>query len=94
MSALKPEQWQMDDLLLRMSPCMNVSPGNADAFGYFLRSAIYNEQMYMSHRARSYTNRNQAFHHTFQSLDALADALTKAVAIVQPCLEEIAHADH
>lgn len=70
---------------------MNVSPGNADAFNYFLRSAIYNEQMYMAHRSRQFTSRENAYWHTMQSLDGLADALIKAVKTVQPLLEEIAH---
>jgi hypothetical protein len=76
-----PATWQLDDLLGRMSPAMNVSPGNADAFGYFLRSAISNEQMYMSHRARSCRGKESAFWHTMQSLDGLADALIKAVSL-------------
>lgn len=87
----EPAQWQLDDLLRRMSPSMNVSPGNADAFNYFLRSAIYNEQMYMAHRARTFSSKENAYWHTMQSLDGLADALIKAVKTVQPLLEEIAH---
>jgi hypothetical protein len=89
----QPAQWQLDDLLNRMSPHLNVSDGNAEAFGYFLRSAITNEQMYMSWRARRCTSKEQAYWHAMQSLDCLADALIKAVTIVQPLLEEIAHAD-
>jgi hypothetical protein len=85
-----PASWSLDDLLGRMSPAMNVSPGNADAFNYFLRSAVYNEQMYMCWRTRSLQSREQAFWHTMQSLDGLADALIKAATHVEPLLKEIA----
>ncbi len=85
-----PTTWKLDDLLGRMSPAMNVSPGNVEAFGYFLRSAMTNEQMYMAHRIRSCKTREQAYWHTMQSLDGLADALTIAVKHVQPLMEEIA----
>ncbi len=88
----KPETWNIDAFMGRMSPEIGVSPGNAQAFGYFLRSALSNEQMYMSFRARSFANKEQAYWHTMHSLDALADALCNAVKTVQPCLEEIAHA--
>ncbi len=87
---LQPHEWKLDHLLSRMSPAMNVSPGNAEAFSYFLRSAVYNEQMYMSYRARSFCGKEGAYYHTMQSLDALADALTNAAKTVQPLLEEIA----
>lgn len=86
-----PQAWKLDGLLARMTPDSGVSPGNASAFAYFLRSAFYNEQMRMCYRSRFFTNREQAFWHTMQSLDALADALIKAVKTVQPCLEEIAN---
>ncbi len=86
-----PKYWSIDRFLERMNPAMAVSPGNVEAFGYFLRSAITNEQMYMSHRVRSLKTKEQCYWHTMQSLDALADALIKAVTILKPCLEEIAH---
>lgn len=89
--SLQTHTWNLDDLLARMIPDSGVSPGNAEAFGYFLRSAITNEQMYMSHRVRALKTKEQAYWHTMQSLDALADALIKAVKTVQPCLEDIAN---
>ncbi len=85
-----PASWNLDDLLNRMSPAMNVSSGNADAFNYFLRSAVFNEQMYIANRVRSLKTREQAYWHTMQSLDGLADAMITAVKHVEPLLKEIA----
>ncbi len=87
-----PESWGCEAMMKRMTPDMGVSAGNAAAFQYFLRSAITNEQMFMSHRVRSLKTREQCFFHTMRSLDGLADAMKIAVETVQPCLEEIANA--
>jgi hypothetical protein len=88
--ALDPNEWNLDTLLGRMNLEAGITPGNAAAFGYFLRSAITNEQMYMAHRARSFQSKEQSVYHTIRSMDALADALIKAVETVKPCLQEIA----
>lgn len=85
-----PASWQLDDLFGRMSPALNVSPGNAAAFEYFLRSALTNENMYMAHRVKALKSREQAFWHTMQSLDGLADAMINAVKQIEPLLKEIA----
>lgn len=89
-----PRAWDLQSFLGRLTPHMGVSPGNTEAFSYFLRSAFTNEQMYMSYRARSFKSREHAYYHTMRSLDALADALHKAIEHVTPCLEEIARACH
>ncbi len=86
-----PKTWNIEALMERMSPSMGVSPGNATAFEYFLRSAITNEQMYMSYRVRDLRRKEQCYFHTMQSLDGLADAMTNAVKTLTPCLEEIAN---
>ncbi len=85
-----PDTWDLDAFMNRMDPEMGVSIGNKQAFSYFLRSAITNEQMYMSWKARSFRSKEQAYFHTMKSLDGLASALVNAVATLKPCMEDIA----
>jgi hypothetical protein len=70
--------WDLEALMKRVAPDDHVSPGNLAAFQYFLRSALYNEQMLACHRARRFRTRAEAYWGTMQSLDGLADALANA----------------
>jgi hypothetical protein len=90
MWAQAPHAWNLDTLLSRMLPDAGVSPGNQAAFQYFLRSAVYNEQMYMHARSRTYQVKEQAYWHTMLSLDGLAATMTSAIDHLQPVLEAIA----
>ncbi len=80
-------EWDIDRLMERITPDAHVSAGNVAAFQYFLRSAIYNEQTFGSHRARFWTSRNEAYWGTMQSVDGLADAMSLAVQHLQELLE-------
>lgn len=85
-----PHEWKLDELMARVTPDAGVSDGNKSAFQYILRSAIYNEQVTMSHRARGWASRNEAHWKTMQSLDALADAMTVGMKQLQPLLDSLA----
>ncbi len=85
-----PHTWNIESLMERVTPERHVSAGNAAAFQYFLRSAIYNEQTFMAFRARSFTGKEQACWETMRSLDGLADGMATAVRHLQPILKRIA----
>ncbi len=81
-----PHLWDLDRLMQGITPDAHVSAGNLAAFQYFLRSAIYNEQIFGSARARTWNSRTQAYWGTMQSLDGLADAMSTAVHHLQGLL--------
>jgi hypothetical protein len=82
--------WDIDALMARVAPDNGVSPGNAACFQYILRSALYNEQVRMSAKARGFTTRTEALWETMNSLDALADAMSNAMKQLRPLLNSLA----
>ncbi len=83
-----PNEWDIDALMAKITPESHVGVGNVAAFQYFLRSAIYNEQVRASGRARTFTDRTSAYWSTMQSLDGLADALGNITSHLQGLLEK------
>lgn len=83
-----PHEWDLDALMAKITPDAHISAGNLAAFQYFLRSVIYNEQAYGSMRARSYSNKIQAWWNTMQSLNGLADAMGNITSHFQGLLEK------
>ncbi len=87
--SLPPHQWNLEELMERVTPEAHVSPGNLAAFQYFLRSAIYNEQAYGCFRAHGFTSRSEAYWTTMRSLDGLADGMARAVEHLRGVLAKI-----
>ncbi len=84
-----PSEWNLDSLMARIAPDAGVSDGNKACFQYVLRSAIYNEQVTASHRARSWRSKTEAHWNTMNSIDSLANAMTIAVHHMQPLLNSL-----
>lgn len=85
-----PRDWDVLSFIERVAPDVGVSAGNKAAFEYILRSALYNEQAYMSYKSRSFKTREEAMYRTYQSLSCLADAMCVAVETLKPSMQEIA----
>ncbi len=81
-----PSSWDLMSLMQRMAPDAGVSPGNACAFRYILRSAVYNDQAYAGNRARGFADKTHAMFTTMHSIDALCDACIGTVQQLKPVM--------
>lgn len=87
------ETWDLPSIAKQISLTEPVSPGNQDAFSYFLRSALYNSNADM-HRMRRVKNYAHSQAIALSTMGHLCDALDHALETLSPRIEELIRVTH
>jgi hypothetical protein len=82
--------WNVGAIVDRMSLTTGCGEDNGPAFGYALRSALFNNQALYHAELAQCTGPNRARWVTLDGVDSLCSSLIAAMAQLQPCLERIA----
>ncbi len=91
---IKPAHtWNVGALVDRMSLTQGVSDANAPAFGYALRSALFNNQAVYHADLMRCQGPNRARWVTMDALDSLCASMESALTQLRPCLEEVSRGE-